>query len=108
MARYPNGVNFKFKKPLKPREAKITFALLRVIRDFSAKELAEQGGVARSTVYKLRNRRTRNPSGNTLEKLADVAGLTLAFVNDEGRVYEGSDAPMPPPAKAPKPRKSKR
>ena len=77
MARYPNGVNFKHKRPPKPEADRAVFELMRAMRGWKTADIYRKlpFHLANSTIAKIRNRRTRYPSHLTGVAIARAVGL---------------------------------
>ena len=84
MARFPNGRNFRHKRPRKPDSDKVVFELLRLMRGRTNARIARQTYVAPSTISKLRTRRTRYPTHITVVGILKALGLRYAVVDDDG------------------------
>jgi transcriptional regulator with XRE-family HTH domain len=67
---------------------------------YSIEKIAERAGVHPITIYLWLNGTTANPQADTLDKVARVLGLRLAFA--DGRFVRESQARSSPPAKPPR------
>ena len=89
MARYPNGVNYKFKKPQRPEADQAVFALLKLIKGYSVKELDRECAISKTTIYNIRNRATRYPQNYTVDQLVQATGHTRGILTkDEWEMIE--------------------
>ena len=82
MAKYPNGVNFRFKRPAKPESDKAVFELMRAMRGYSNADIYKRlpFHLAKSTIANIRTRRTRYPSHITCVAVARAVGMRWELV----------------------------
>lgn len=76
--------NFKHRRPAKPEQDKMVFAVLRALRGLSNKEASDKSGLSPGTISKWRTRRTRYPHHISYTMALKAAKLRFAIVDDEG------------------------
>ena len=80
MARFRNGVNFKFQRPAKPEADKVVFDLMRAMRGFSDADIARDSWLSPGTISKIRTRRTRYPQAGTCREIARRIGCSYGEI----------------------------
>lgn len=80
MAQYPNGVNFRFKRPQRPEADRVVFELMRAMRGHKTSDIWKRTFLCQSTISKIRTRRTRYPTHLTCSAIAAAIGMKWELV----------------------------
>jgi transcriptional regulator with XRE-family HTH domain len=88
MARYPNGVNYKFKKPRKPEADDMMFRVLRALRGHTNKDISQLSGLSPSTIGKWRQRKTRYGQHVSYMMALKAVKARFEILDDEDKIIK--------------------